>query len=86
MKGLILEQMEAAMPESSKADVERAFDAAFGALRKVIDTNAAGARVPGFGTFKLKHRKSRNGRNPQTGATIVVPAKDVITFHQSKTA
>jgi nucleoid DNA-binding protein len=36
--------------------------------------------VRGFGTFKTKTRAARTGRNPQTGAALQIPAKDVLTF------
>ena len=34
----------------------------------------------GFGTFALSQRKARNGRNPQTGAVIKIPARKVAKF------
>jgi integration host factor subunit beta len=38
----------------------------------------------GFGTFKLRKRESRTGRNPKTGAGVVVPAKKVPSFKPGK--
>lgn len=38
----------------------------------------------GFGNFLTKHRAPRQGRNPQTGATVNVPAKTVPTFKPSQ--
>jgi DNA-binding protein HU-beta len=48
---------------------------ATGALKK-------GDRVAliGFGTFSISQRKARNGRNPQTGATIKIAARRVAKF------
>ncbi len=37
-----------------------------------------------MGTFEVKHRPSRPGRNPATGESITVPAKDVIRFKPAK--
>jgi DNA-binding protein HU-beta len=34
----------------------------------------------GFGTFALSQRKARNGRNPQTGALIKIPARRSVRF------
>jgi len=34
----------------------------------------------GFGTFSVSHRAARQGRNPQTGATIQIAAKNVVKF------
>ena len=38
----------------------------------------------GFGTFAVSHRKARTGRNPQTGATIKIGAKNVPKFTAGK--
>jgi len=38
----------------------------------------------GFGTFAVSHRKARTGRNPQTGATIQIGAKNVPKFSAGK--
>lgn len=40
--------------------------------------------LPGFGIFKVSKRKARMGRNPQTGATIKIPAKKVPVFKAGK--
>ncbi len=50
-----------------------------GALRK-------GDKVTlvGFGTFLVRRRKAREGRNPQTGAKIKIPAKKVPAFTAGK--
>jgi DNA-binding protein HU-beta len=38
----------------------------------------------GFGTFKVDQRKSRTGRNPQTGEAITIPARNVPKFVPGK--
>ena len=38
----------------------------------------------GFGTFNVSKRNARQGRNPQTGATINIPARTVPTFKAGK--
>jgi len=55
--------------------VEAGITAITGALKK-------GERVAlvGFGTFSVSQRKARNGRNPQTGATIKIAARKVAKF------
>ncbi|HAV42520.1 TPA: DNA-binding protein [bacterium] len=56
------------------------------ALSAMIDgitkTLKKGERVTlvGFGTFSVKKRKARKGRNPQTGETIKIGAKKVASF------
>lgn len=42
------------------------------------------AVIPGFGRLKVVDRPSRQGRNPKTGESITVPAKQVIKFKEFK--
>ena len=51
----------------------------FGAI---TDAMAAGDKVAllGFGTFSVSERAAREGRNPQTGETMSIPAKKVVKF------
>ena len=39
----------------------------------------------GFGTFSISQRKARNGRNPQTGEPIKIPARRKVAFTPAKT-
>lgn len=59
--------------------VNTALDLVTGALKK-------GEKVTlvGFGTFLVRRRKAREGRNPQTGAKIKIPAKRVPAFTAGK--
>ena len=59
--------------------VDTIFDAVIGALR-------AGDKIEirGFGSFRIRQRKPRVGRNPKTGAKVDVPAKRVPYFKPSK--
>lgn len=41
-------------------------------------------RITGFGTFEPRNRRKRKGRNPQTGATIDIPAAKVPAFAAGK--
>ena len=41
-------------------------------------------QIPGFGTFGTKHRAARQGRNPATGATIMIAAKKYPFFKPGK--
>ncbi len=52
----------------------------------ITDCLARGGKVTlvGFGSFKVRKRKSRRGRNPQTGKEIQIPAKEVPKFEAGK--
>ncbi len=49
-----------------------------------IIAGAEKVTLPGFGTFETKTRPARQGRNPQTGATIPIPERQAMTFKASK--
>ena len=68
----------------SKRETQKVVDAI---IRTIGDTLAAGEKVTlvGFGTFGVRQRMARRGRNPQTGATLQIPAKRVPKFAAGKT-
>jgi integration host factor subunit alpha len=41
-------------------------------------------KISGFGNFAVKEKKSRRGRNPQTGEEIAISARKVLTFKSSQ--
>lgn len=73
----------ASAADLSKADAGRALDAV---IDSITDTLKKGDPVSlvGFGTFQVKHRAAREGRNPQTGATIQIKASNVPGFKAGK--
>jgi len=66
-----------------KASAGRALDAV---IDSITDALKKGDQVSlvGFGTFAVKHRNARSGRNPQTGATIEIRASNVPGFKAGK--
>jgi DNA-binding protein HU-beta len=67
----------------SKADAGRAIDAVVDSISSAL---AKGQQVSivGFGTFSVKHRAARSGRNPRTGETISIAASNVPGFKAGK--
>jgi DNA-binding protein HU-beta len=63
----------------SKRAAGDAVDAAFDALARAIKKDKR-FQVPGFGTFTVRSRKARKGRNPQTGAEISIKASRTVGF------
>lgn len=55
-------------------------------LQGIMDALHAGDKVElrGFGSFRLRHRQAREGRNPRTGDTVPIPAKAVPAFTAGK--
>jgi len=67
----------------SKASAGRALDAAIDAVSGALKKGDQVSLV-GFGTFSVKHRAARTGRNPQTGATIEIAAAKIPSFKAGK--
>jgi DNA-binding protein HU-beta len=75
-----------AMAESadiSKAAAGRALDGMVGAVTKAMQEGDTLSLV-GFGTFSVKERAAREGRNPQTGETIKIKASKIPSFKAGK--
>jgi len=69
--------------DMSKAAAARALDATIQAITTAM-ANGEEVALVGFGTFVVKDRPARNGRNPQTGATIQIAAAKVPGFRPGK--
>ena len=62
----------------SKDLVEAFFDIVHGAL-----VEGSEVKLSGFGNFSIRGKASRPGRNPRTGESIPIKARNVVTFHSS---
>ena len=69
--------------ELSKADGARAVDAMIEVIKKALKKGETITLV-GFGTFSVRKRAARQGRNPQTGATIKIKASKNPAFKAGK--
>jgi nucleoid DNA-binding protein len=74
---------EVAKVTCSKKEAGSAVDAALAAIKKALKKGDAVTLV-GFGTFGVKKRKARVGRNPQTGKALKIAAKKVPVFKAGK--
>lgn len=59
-------------------------DATFQAIAKAVKKEKRFA-MPGFGTFTVRNRKARKGRNPQTGEEIKIKASKTVGFKPAPT-
>ncbi len=66
-----------------KADVEKVLDSLGGVAAAEL-LGGGEVPLPGLGKLKAKERKAREGRNPQNGKPVHIPAKTVVTFGASK--
>jgi len=67
----------------SKADASRAVDGVIGAVTQALKSGDQ-VTVVGFGTFRVRRREARGGRNPRTGETIQIKASKVPAFKAGK--
>ncbi len=67
----------------SKASAARAVDALVAAVTKALKSGETVTLV-GFGTFAVRERSARSGRNPRTGETIKIGASSMPVFKAGK--
>jgi DNA-binding protein HU-beta len=85
MTKAILIKTLAEKTELTKRQITDVLDVLVDLSYKEIKKNAE-VTIPGFGKIIKRRRKARNGRNPLTGETIKIPAKDVLKFRFAKAA
>ncbi len=68
----------------TKADTARALDSFIKAVSDEL-SNGGSVALVGFGTFSVKERAERKGRNPQTGEEITIKAAKIPSFKAGKT-
>ena len=81
-KGELIEAL-ATRGAVSKAHAERVVDAIFDVMTKALQ-RGEGIEIRGFATFSVRTYEPYVGRNPQTGATVSVPAKRMPFFKVGK--
>ncbi len=67
----------------TKTDVQKTLEAMLDTITRAVRSGEKVA-LTGFGTFELRKRAARTGRNPQTGAQMRVPASKAPAFKPGK--
>ena len=67
----------------TKKDAEKAVNAVFEGIQTSL-SQGKDAAFPGFGTFKISHRKERMGKNPKTKEVITIAARKSPAFKAGK--
>lgn len=74
---------------NSKAKAKETIQAVLGAVSDRLTSNQYSAgfeiRLHGFGTFKVKPIAEKGSRNPSTGESIILPARNKVVFKLTKT-
>lgn len=69
--------------ELTKQDTKKAVDALLETISNTL-ANEEKIQLIGFGTFEVRERAARTGRNPQTGEEMTIPASKVPAFKPGK--
>lgn len=79
----LIEEVNKKFPHLSRRDAEVVLTSIFDSM---IEAMGQGERIEirGFGSFVVKHRRARQGRNPKSGAIVSVAAKKVPFFKVGK--
>lgn len=79
-------ELIAAVAEKAELSKKNAEVAVAAVIDSIVDSLKKGDKVSllGFGTFEVRDRAARTGKNPQTGATIKIPASKVPAFKAGK--
>jgi len=81
-KADLINQIQASNPMLTKTQAGESVET----ILKIMKTslvNGDDVLLSGFGKFNVKAKSARKGRNPQTGETMMLEARKVVTFHPS---
>ncbi len=82
-KAQIIERVAQEVPTLTKRQAEIVVNTMFNSVRDSLHKGDK-TEIRGFGSFRLRARRMKEGRNPKTGATVSVPAKQVPFFKAGK--
>jgi DNA-binding protein HU-beta len=78
-KGELIDAVHASLGEHTKKEVGEIVAAVFAEVANAVKAHKRFA-YPGFGTFTVKTRAERRGRNPRTKKEITIPASSSVSF------
>lgn len=82
-KAELIETVQKALgSETTRREAEGAVEAVIGAICQGVKSDGK-VQIVGFGTFEVKKRSARQGRNPQTGEPMAISASKSIGFKPS---
>ena len=79
----LIDEVLKLFPRFSRRDAEVMVNAVFDSMTAAL-TRGERIEIRGFGSFVVKHRQAREGRNPKTGSLVSVQAKRVPFFKVGK--
>ena len=82
-KAELVNKLAEKVPDITKKRAEVIINVIFGSIINALASNDK-VEIRGLGSFNIRSRKVRNGRNPKTGEPVTVPAKNVPFFKTGK--
>lgn len=82
-KSELIEQISLSYPDMTKKQIEFIINSVFITIKEAIKDGDK-VEIRGFGSFKVREKKSKVGRNPKTGHKVEVPEKKVPHFKPGK--
>jgi integration host factor subunit beta len=82
-KAELVDKLADKVRDINKREANIIINAFFDSIKDALASNE-NVEIRGFGSFKLRSRKGRDGRNPKTGTPVSVPAKVVPFFKPGK--
>ena len=81
-KADIIDKVHASNPKMSKAQAREAVVSILLIIKSSLE-NGDDVLLSGFGKFNIKAKSVRKGRNPQTGESLMIAARKIVTFKPS---
>ena len=78
----LIDQVYASNPKMSNAQAREAVETILRIIKSSLE-NGDDVLLSGFGKFNVKDKSARKGRNPQTGESMMLEARKVVTFRPS---
>ena len=83
IKSELITRMADRNPHLTQRDIERIVNVIFEEISAAISAEGR-VELRGFGSFTVKRRNARVGRNPRTGEVVSIPEKNVLHFKTGK--
>lgn len=80
-KADLVERIQANTGFTKKESAEM-LESVFSIMKNTLETGEK-IKIAGFGNFEVKQKKDRKGRNPQTGESITIEARRILSFKPS---
>lgn len=82
-KSELIKKVSGKLPYLAKKDVQTIVNTIFQNMSDAL-SRGEGIEIRGFGSFRVKVRRAKDGRNPKTGETVRVPKKRIPFFKVGK--